>query len=369
MISREPAADLVAKAKRFRLVLAPCGRAFANLRQSFIDECESVLSLEDALDLKSPPGTGLVMITGLEEVDRKKADESNPLGALRERVNQMLETGSSVILLSRYPKMRYPDVVGSSLLEDACDFHPPTRETAQADHRLHPLPSWDSSLDDVAFLTDLVAELGTPLVARLDQILFENPLRPSDALSDLSAPERDALYFAGLIRPSNDKFIWSIPDAIEDLKGAIANCLAATLTPPRDLALAYESLWKIERRIRAAFRTRAIDQWGGSWKDSLVNPSYSKRVLERAGEVAYPTISKVNATRDPLEWLTLPELLAMREEKTQLGDLGMSATYWRRLANEVIPIRNQVSHMRLTRPGDLAKLKQWDAILSQRLKP
>lgn len=228
---------------------------------------------------------------------------------------------------------------------------------------------WMRLVTSLAFLTELVAELGTALVARLDQVLFESPLPPSEALSELYPSELDALYFAGLIQPAGDRYGWSIPGAIADLKEAVANSLAATMSPPRDLALAYELLWKIERRVRAALRARAIDQWGSNWKDSLVNPDYFQRVLDRAGEVAYPGVRRVQSLRDPLEWLTLGELLALRNEKAPLGDLGMSATYWRRLAGEVMPIRNQVSHMRLTKPGDLVRLKQWDAILVGFLQP
>lgn len=368
-MTSEVAADLVAKARLFHLVIAPTGKAFSNFRQEFTDECETVYSLAEALSDEPPPHGDLVLITDIEKVDVAGIGESNALGPLRERVTQFIRGGASVILLSQYPKMRYPDAPGSSLLHDARDYHPRMRPVAPGDHRLHPLPGWDASQGEATFLTELVAELGTALVARLDQLLFENPLPPSEALSELSASELDALYFAGLIQPAGDRYGWSIPSAIQDLKEAVANSLAATMSPPRDLALAYELLWKIERRVRAALRARAIDEWGGNWKDSLMNPNYFQRVLERARELAYPGVSRVRRLRDPLEWLTLGELLSLRDEKTPLGDLGMSATYWRRLAAEVMPIRNQVSHMRLTKPGDLVKLKQWDAILIGFLNP
>jgi hypothetical protein len=368
MTSPDPAQELVAKARTYRLVLAPSGKAFANLSRSCVDSCDTVLPLAEAVALESVPDAQLVLITDLEAADTQ-AGEWNPLGLLRQRVNEMLDGGASVILLSRYPRIRYPEVAGSSLLEDARDYHPPFRESNRGAHRLHALPAWEAGLDEEEFLTDLVSELGVSLAARLDQILFECPLNPTDAIGELSSPERDALHFAGLIRPVNDsKYGWSIPKAIPDLKEAVANVLASSLAPPRDLAAAYELLWRIERRIRAALRARAIQQWGSEWKSSITSPNYVNKILKRAGEVAYPDIRKVTTTRDPLEWLTLAELLALRQEKEQIADLGMEAIFWRRLETEVMPIRNQVSHMRLTKPGDLGKLKHWEAILTRRLK-
>lgn len=361
----QDAVDLVAKAKRFHLVLAPSCKAFANLRPTFLDQGDVVLSVEEVLRADALVQADLVMITGIEAADRARTDATNLLAPLRERVTQLIEAGSSVILLSKYPKMRYPDVPGSSLLQDASDFHPRTRAVATDDHPLLAMPAWADGVDEVDFLTELVSELGTPLVARLDQVLFESPLRPSEALSDLASPELDALYFAGLVIPSGDTFAWTIPRALDALKAAVANTLASTTSPPRDLALTYEYLWKIERRARSALRAKAIQTWGNNWKDSLTNPTYSQRVFDRAGEVAYPGVRRVTNIRDPLEWLSLGELLALREEKPALGDLGMPVTHWRRLAIEVMPIRNQVSHMRLTKPGDLVTLKQWDAVLAR----
>ena len=366
-MTRDEAAELVAKAKLFHLVLAPVGKAFSNLSQSFLETCDVVCSLEEILEVEPLPKRSVVAVVGIEAADHGMSEDRNPLGPLRERVTQMMEDECSVILLSRYPKLRFPIVPGSSLLDDARQYHPGMRSTSESGHRLNALPAWDADSNELDFLTELVGELGTPLVARMDQVLFESVLNPTESLSILSAPERDALWFAGLIQPFEDGFAWSIPLALGDLKDAIANCLAATMEPPGDLSRSYEWLWRIERRIRAALRARAVALWGSGWKESLLNASLRKEAIGRASEVAYPGIKKLNPIRDPLEWLTLGELLALREEKTALGDLGMSSIYWRRLRDELGPIRNQISHMRLTRPGDLMKLKEWDAILARML--
>lgn len=363
-------ADLVAKKARiFKLVLAPRGRAFGDLEGQLARRCDVALSMSDAISMTdSPANARLVMISGIEEADLQfAAGSSHPLGQLRKRVTHFLNDGISVVLLSRYPRLRYPVVPGSSLLEDARHYYPRLRDSSEGDHFLQPMPGWDPSLDEIDFLTEIVMEIGPLLAARLDQILFESPLSPRDALAELSPSELDALRFAGLVTPRDERYGWSIPQGVAQLKEALANCLAATVVPPRDLGHAFEFLWRIERRIRAAIRKKAQSEWGSNWKVSLVRPEFEDQILVRARGVAYNKVARIAAVRDPLEWLTLPELLKLREDKVKLGHLGLDRTFWPRLASDVVPIRNQVSHMRFLMPGDVEKLRRWDALLAQNL--
>lgn len=360
--------ELAQKASLHNLVLAPTGRAFAHLRDSFSERCDATFTMADILEMTAPPpDASIILVAGIEEADTHwNPGAPNPLAPLRAKVTQLLGDGVSVVLLSRYPRLRYPKVAGSSLLEDACLFHPCLRTTSANDHPLHALPSWDPALDDVEFLTEIVAELGITLAARLDQILYESPHSPREALSDLSSDELDALHFAGLVTPNDDEHIWSIPRGIQPLKEAVANCLALTVTPPRDLGFAFELLWRIERRIRLALRHQATLQWPTGWKVALMQPEYESRVLDRAA-MSYSGSSTIKSIRDPLEWLTLPELLKLRSDKPALGTLGLNKAYWPRLSHDVVPIRNQLSHMRFLKPGDLTLLKQWEAILAKHL--
>lgn len=368
-MTQSEAEELLAKAKLLHVVLAPVGVAFSNLYESFVQCGDVQCSVGEVLSMEALPEQSIVVITDIERLDRRAADGPTLEGPLRARAHRMMEDGCSIILLSKYPRIRYPDVAGSSLLDDARDYHPKNRAVEPSDHGLCALPAWVTDLNELDFMTQLVSELGTPLVARLDQILFESLLQPNDAISNLSAPERDALWFAGLLKPCGDSFTWSIPAALGVLKEGIANCLAMALEPPNDLAHGYECLWRIERRIRACLRAKAVALWGAQWKESLLDPGQRSRVVELAGEVAYPGVNKLNIIRDPLEWLTLGELLSLREDKQKIGDLGLPTIYWRRLKDEVVPIRNQISHMRITRPGDLTRLREWDLLLTCQLKP
>lgn len=360
---------LVDKAKLFKLILAPSGRAFAELAVQLTTVCDlSVTISEVVASSESPSNPSLIVITGVEEADKEPlAGEPHLLAVLRERVMNLLEANNSVILLSRYPRLRYPTVAGSTVLEDARQYFPQIRVASKSDSALHALPCYGPSDDQVSFLTDVVSEIGVPLAARLDQILFESSLTPAEALGELSNPELDALHFAGLVVPTDGHYQWTIPRALSDLKEALSNCLAQEVDPPRDLGEAFELLWRIERRVRAAIRRHAIEEWKATWKISLAHPAYTKQILERAGGVAYNRPISVSSIRDPLEWLTLPELLALRTSKDKLGELGMPGSYWRRLAMDVIPIRNQVSHMRFLKPGDITTLRQWNAVLTREL--
>lgn len=360
---------LVNKAKALKLVLAPCGRAFNDLPGYIMSVSDSSMTLNDALASDHlPPGPSLIVITGVEEADRESSPgEPHVLALLRERVMSLLEAGNSVIMLSRYPRLRFPKVPGSAILEDACHYFPPIRAVIESDPALRPLPSYATSKEEVSYLTELVTELGVPLAARVDQILYESSLSPSLALLEMSPSELDALHFAGLVTLDGGSHVWSIPGALSSLKEAVSNYLSGQVDPPRDLGEAFELLWRIERRLRSAIRRRAIGEWQKEWKLALTHPDYSSRILERAGEVAYNQPTKVANIRDPLEWLTLPELLALRASKTRIGELGMQASLWKRFAMDVIPARNQVSHMRFLKPGDIATLRQWNSVLIREL--
>lgn len=285
----ESAADLIAKARAYGIVLAPDGKAFGNFRRAWLDACDDHLTVAQVIELESTPSGNVLIISGLEEVC-KGVGFPNLLGPLRQKVTTLRQDGVAVVLLSSMPRIAYPSVAGSSLLQDAREFHPALREAGGDDHRLHPLPAWEPGMDEVEFLTGLVSELGISLVARLDELLFESPRRPAEALADLSSLECDALYFAGLIKPVDvSGYGWSVPGAIQDIKEAVADYLARSLDPPGDLAEAYEVLWRIERRIRAALRSRAMEQWESTWKDSLTSPVYSAKAIGRAG--TWPTLA------------------------------------------------------------------------------
>lgn len=88
------------------------------------------------------------------------------------------------------------------------------------------------------------------------------------------------------------------------------------------------------------------------------------KVLERARNDNSPDASSVSDLRDPLEWLSLGELLKVVEKS---GFIGADALFWRRFGADVIPIRNRLSHMRLIRKGDRETALAWDSRIRRTL--
>lgn len=353
--------------KQFRLIIVPMGQAFTCYREAVESVFQHRLTVAEFLEHDLAEMTGPVMITDLHSVCGPPAAGTHPLGLLRQRVDEALEIGTPVALVSRYPRLRFPNVPGSSVLDDARLVHLPTH-TPEKGKPLSCFPSWSAEHDAQAWLLNLLDELGLELLARLDEVLFESPIPPDDAINQLPPNELDALYFAGLVMPADGKYRWTSRALLTPLKRALAAALARPIATASDLAQIFELLWQVERRIRSSFRSAAITKWGNAWKDSCLTNQLKAEVVRRAGEVAYKGVDNVSKLRDPLEWITLGELLDLREQRTgDIGNLGVEPSVWRRFALEVLPIRNQVSHMRLTRPGDLPTLSAWSHLLTKAL--
>ncbi len=138
------------------------------------------------------------------------------------------------------------------------------------------------------------------------------------------------------------------------------------LDPQRELAEVTSAVWKMERMIRREVRYRALDAWGNSWKAALFSESLAKEVLERASHSVYHGATSVKQLRNPLEWLSLGELLNLKDRR-EIGDLGISSPLWRQFSAQILPIRNSLAHMRSLRPGDSAEALKWLHVLELRL--
>ncbi len=365
-MSTEDCLDSVSsKLSQYPLVLVPSTTAFGRMTADVAALCDEQLTVDEYLETPVPTARCSICVTDLESICRKGGGggRPHPLGLLRAKTDELLAGGSRVVMLSKYPRIRYPKVPGSSVLEDAKVVHLPLLPEASGDP-LGRFPGWRAGDDPVAWLRDVVGELGLELAARLDEALFESPQPPREALNALRSVELDALYFAGLIVPGVTDFEWSSSGLIKPLKEALSDYIASSVVPPGGLAEAYELLWGCERILRRAIRSAAIAKWGNGWKSDCLTAGLDVEILKRAGEVAYKNVRRTGRIRDPLEWLTLSELLALRQDRaSELGALGLESSVWRRFSQEVLPIRHQVSHMRLIGPEDLDRLSRWHHLL------
>lgn len=105
-------------------------------------------------------------------------------------------------------------------------------------------------------------------------------------------------------------------------------------------------------------REAAIREAGGKWRKNLFNETIAKHVLERARNDVNVTAASISELRDPIEWLSLGELLDV-VESPKFNGLSWDGVLWRRFRQEVMPIRNRISHMRLLKKRDRTTVRMW----------
>jgi hypothetical protein len=359
--------EIAARLKRYRLIFVSSSVAFSCYAHDIERLCEMTIDVHAFLSSEAPLSTGPVLVTGLQSISNPISTGRHPLGLLRQRVDTLLESGTPVVMSSSYPKVRFPRVPGSSVLDDARAVHFPLASPTKGEP-LSCFPSWDPKHDEQLWLAEMLEQLGLELLGRLDEILFESPIPPTKALDKLPANELDALRFAGLITPLGDSYQWTHLPMLKPLKLALSTALSINTDVTPHLLPIFSLLWKIERHIRSSYRRASISQWGNSWRDSCLTVPLQESALHRAREMSYRGARRIGDIRDPLEWLTLGELMSLRESRPEVfARLGLDGRIWTMFAQEVLPIRNQVSHMRVTRPRDLEKLEKWSHLILTRL--
>jgi hypothetical protein len=354
---------------RFPIVLTVLGFAFEPYRGHLEMVGDRQVTVQTYLDEPTSSPETVVVIVDVES-SCVMPGHNNLLGRLRERVMAELDRGQRFILISRYPRSRYPDIPGSSLLEDAKMHLPQLLETTAWDDPL-PLPVYATGacIDLRSLFSSILLELGTEIISLLDHALFETFEAPARVLDGFLPREVEALLGSGLVVLTQDhKLAWAFPRRILELKEALAHVVSGIAEIGTDLGPTFSLLFSLERQIRSVMRTTARAVWGESWRSQLLNGSLPSEVLKRAIADSYPAAKSLKELRDPLEWLTFSELLLLRERK-EFGSLGMDPVLWRRLAAEVSPIRNRLTHMRLLRSEDLQVARRWSTVVSRKLKP
>lgn len=348
------------KAEQLRVVFLQLGSSNEPARRALGASQVNVTRVRDYLQPDGPLTTGTVVIDGMESLTMQS--EATQMGALRERVFSDVEAGGRVILLSRAPRIAFPPVVGSSLLDDASLAHAPVVKSTGAHE-------WPTCVEDGASPADVLCraltELGMDLAASLDRVVYESLLIGQSALGLLNARELEALDGSSLTAHDGATRTWNFPKHLGPLKKALDEVLADALDPQQQLAEVSSGLWKIERIIRREVRRRAIAAWAENWRTQCLNGDLPEKVLERASESAYMGATSVKQLRDPLEWLSLGELLQLKD-RSQIGDLGLSAAHWRQFSAQIMPIRNRLAHMRSLRPEDAADVVKWQRVLEMR---
>lgn len=350
------------KANRFGVIFLQLGSSNEPARRALMSAQTDTRSIRDYMTSDHQAAGGVSIIDAVETLTTANSIVS--MGALRERVFEHVEAGARVVLLSRSPRIAFPAVVGSSLLDDASFAHAPVVSLKSADR----LPTCIEDGEDPAeVLRRVLRELGPEVCGSLDRTVYENMLTGSDALRTLKARELEALDGAGITAPLVEGRTWNFPPHLTPLKVALAEVLSDVVDAQHHLGDVSAGLWKIERIIRREIRSRAIAAWASKWRQQCLNADLASKVLERAGEEAYLGATSIKQLRDPLEWLSLGELLQLKDIR-EIGDLGLDAAFWRRFASQIMPIRNRLAHMRTLRPDDSVNVVKWQRVLELRLR-
>jgi hypothetical protein len=151
-----------------------------------------------------------------------------------------------------------------------------------------------------------------------------------------------------------------------ELRDELATTLAAQLQPQSELSEIAEDLWTIERTIRLALRSAAVQQFGTKWRASLLHGDLNQKVLERAMVDGFVAGKSVKELRDPIEWLSLGELIEV-VTSAQFKNLGLLPIFWTKFSQDVVPVRNRLSHMRHFKHGDRGVVRMWVSQISRTL--
>lgn len=359
-------AELKTRLRRHKLVYVQCGANFSVFRDALLSSVPDVIcSAREFADTTYDTG-GTIMLTELEKFAQTGSSAKATLGELRMRVYEELDKGTEVCLLSYAPRSRYFAVPGSSLIEDASVYYIPLLEASEipVDKRNVPeavLPT--AGLRGCEDLNELfcqsLRELGVQMLAALDHAIFEAKFR-QDFIALLDPRDLEALRGAGLLVVDGVEVAFSVPRRLGEFREAVASVLAEAVEAPVGLAQIAEGLWFIERAIRRKLREAAITKFSGGWRKMVLKGDLNSKVLERARDEGSVGAASVAELRDPIEWLTLGELLAVVRSRTFAG-LAFDEVAWRRFDHDILPVRNRLAHMRLIKKGDKETVAMWVA--------
>jgi hypothetical protein len=360
------AEELRRRMKRFKLVFVQCGAMFDVIREPLLEELGRSRMKAAAFaagDCNVDEDTTTVVIDDVEVFAATGNSGGTTLGALREKVNELCDQDITVCLVSRRPKNAFAPVTGSNLLEDASPYYIPLLEEHEcldgkhnADGPTLPAVGLSSSYDINELVRSTVSELGVNVLTELDFALFE-ARHELNFVTEIDPSVRDALRSAGLLHVAGDEPKLALTQ-LWRLKNAVADAMAEVVTPQSDLAAVSDGLWQIERTIRRSLRESAIADSPQKWRNGLLNASLAEKVLGRARVDVNVTAASVAELRDPIEWLSLGELLDLVQSR-KFDGLFWDELTWRLFKNDIVPIRNRLSHMRLLKKGDKATVRMW----------
>ena len=364
-------ASLTVSLNRHRLVFAQMGAIFEPVRPIILEKMSGVhLSIQDRVNWEEATRGGRLAV--IADLELCAGVHSGSLGQVRENVLSLIDADMQVLLLSRIPRASYASVPGSSVLEDSALAVIPLLSSDEVEGDASVMPAgwqWPLVSSGVAEVGDslrkVLAEVGSGVVAALDHALFEVDPKGVEGLKFLAPREIEALRGAGLLVVSGTGET-TFPSGLRAraVRDALESHISEEVGPAGDLAEVANGLWLIERSIRAALRRSAIAKYPKDWKGSVIG-GLGPEVLRRAQLDSSVAATTVNQLRDPLEWLTLGELMDI-VRGVKFANLGQEPAVWRKLQEQLVPVRNRLAHVRMLKTSDVEVVSMWTGVIRSR---
>ena len=340
-----------------------------------------------------PASGGRVTLVWCPEALLQNDRVSELLRQVRPRVQEELISGGRVLIVSAVPQMLFPAPDGSSIIADAVKIHPRPFTLAQIRAIAPELTAADAA-DGVthsrgcaalaeesvaisrsggsnnrkrqraaAFLGEALhrslTELGPELLALLEHLVLEcgNAEISEDDLSDA---HMSTLQDAGLaVVDDRAGCVEIFPSTWASLgREALARALREIIKPTESWRHISNALFTIERKVRLALVQHLADRQGAAWRATSLGDLGGK-ALAMARNDGYGWVQRVEDLHQPFDWLYIDQLFDVAASVSAGEPVGGIPPHeWRRLATQLVPIRNRVSHMRLPQPGDLDTVRK-----------
>ena len=319
-----------------------------------------LLPVSDYLDTETPAEARFVL-TRIEELATAPGDQR--LGELRRRIQEDTTAGKRFILHSTAPRVAFP-IIGSQILMDATFQTGPERglwadkapDGAVFERQLDPRVTLREALPQV------LRELGLSLCGQIDRAVFEAPQLDSSMLV-LDSSEAEALRGAGLL--SSDGH-WHLQNHHEDLRRALTDVLDRFDRAPSHVSKTHLNVAALASRVRRTIRAAARARWGHDWAEELLPENRAQDVVERASKSVAPAATSIRDIRDPLIWLSLRELFALRVT-ADLGTLGVPLGLWGTAEVEIAAVEDRLRYLGHLTQRDAATVAKWNEVFAPRL--
>lgn len=407
-----PDSDVVLqKLRRFSLVFLHAGALIdegelaESLRSEMAQFGRSVVLHDVTNSLPDDADSDYVLVGFESLVDGDNRCER--LSQLRASVMVNLEEGRRVLAISRVPKARLIGCVGSQLILDAQPvFLRPFPEDATsqilADAGLdgsqaqfavrassglpalisaftsaHSESEGDSKRAVAAvkeavphLLTRAVRELGPEATTAFHQLLDHGDVDVGERVEPLIVEALRGSGFAAY-DASRDSIQLLIPERLKSTYlDAVRTVVDSTVIPPSTVTSILTGLWEIERRLRRRLQSLARARSGDGWRELVTaEREVRERVLHRLSQDRVAIESDVRRVANPLEWMTLDELLQLIEEQSEWAcPPETPVAFFRRLRGELQPVRNRAAHFRLPELRDDEVVQRWQSEVRRRFR-